>query len=68
MIWMVFIALFAADNAEFLEMVEERQNAGHTWQYVGRTEVTDKYIALPAVEERTGKEVFYWEIVDETTL
>ena len=68
MIWAVFVALFAADNAEFFEMVEERQVKGHTWHWVGRTEVDDNYIALPAVEERTGKKVFYWEIKDETTL
>ena len=63
MIWIVFVAVFAADNAEFFEMVEERQAKGHEWQWVGRTEVTDDYIALPAVEERTGKKLFYWEIV-----
>ena len=62
MIWVVFVALFATDNAEFFEMVEERQNKGHTWHWVGRTEVDDNYIALPAVEERTGTKVFYWEI------
>jgi len=61
MIWVVFVALFAADNAEFFEMVEERQALGHSWHYVGRTEVTDNYIALPAVEQDETK-VFYWEI------
>ena len=61
MIWAVFVALFAADNAEFFEMVEERQALGHSWHYVGRTEVTDNYIALPAVEQDETK-VFYWEI------
>jgi len=61
MIWAVFVALFAADNAEFFEMVEERQALGHSWHYVGRTEVDDNYIALPAVEH-DETEVFYWEI------
>jgi len=61
MIWMVFVALFAADNAEFLEMVEQRQAKGHDWHWVGRTEATDDYIALPAVEQ-DDTEVFYWEI------
>ena len=61
MIWIVFVALFAADNAEFFEMVEERQNKGHSWHYVGRTEVSSDYIALPAVEH-DDTEVFYWEI------
>ena len=56
------LLVIAMDNQEFMEMAEERQNAGHEWHYVGRTEVTDEYIALPAVEELTGTEVFYWEI------
>jgi hypothetical protein len=66
MMFALFIALFAADNAEYFEMVEERQAQGHTWHYVGRTVVTDE-IALPAVEE-DGTRVYYWEIKDETTL
>jgi len=61
MFWVVFLMIFAADNAEFLEMVEERQAQGHDWHWVGRTEVTDNYIALPAVEQ-DNTEVFYWEI------
>ena len=58
----LFLMIFFAGNAEFFEMVEERTALGHSWHYVGRTEVNDNYIALPAVEERTGKKVFYWEI------
>jgi hypothetical protein len=61
MIWMIFVALFAADNAEFLEMVEQRQAQGHDWHWVGRTVVTDDYIAVPTVEQDETK-VFYWEI------
>ena len=61
MTFVLFIALFAADNAEFLEMVEQRNAQGHNWHWVGRTEVTDNYIALPAVEQ-DETEVFYWEI------
>ena len=61
MILAVFIA-FLGGNTEFFEMVEERQAQGHTWHYVGRTEVDNNYIALPAVDQRTGKKVFYWEI------
>lgn len=60
MIWVLFVALFASANAEFFEMVEERQAQGHTWHYVGRTEVTTE-IALPAVEQ-DGTKVYYWEI------
>ena len=58
----LFLMIFFTGNAEYFEMVEERTALGHSWHYVGRTEVNDNYIALPAVEERTGKKVFYWEI------
>jgi hypothetical protein len=61
MTFVLFIALFTADNAEYFEMVEERVTQGHSWHWVGRTEVTDKYIALPAVDQ-DDTEVFYWEI------
>tara|TARA_R110000772_G_scaffold53748_1_gene122853 strand:- start:122 stop:277 length:156 start_codon:yes stop_codon:yes gene_type:complete len=47
-------------NEEVIEMVEERQAQGHSWHYVGRTEVTTE-IALPAVEN-DGTKVYYWEI------
>jgi len=62
MFWIVFVALFAAGNKDFFEMVEERQAKGHSWHFVGRTEVTDDYIALPAGE---NPGVFYWEIKNE---
>ena len=62
MIWFVFVSLFAYDNTEFFEMVEERQAQGHSWYWVGRTEVTDNFIALPVGED---PQVFYWEIKDE---
>ena len=54
------ILLFAIVNEEVIEMVEERQAQGHSWHYVGRTEVTTE-IALPAVEN-DGTKVYYWEI------
>lgn len=57
---LIAILMFAVANQDFLEMVEERQEQGHSWHYVGRTEVTTE-IALPAVEE-DGTEVYYWEI------
>jgi len=59
--WILILVLFFEDNKEYFEMVEERQAQGHSWHYVGRTEVTDNYIALPAVEQDETK-VFYWEI------
>ena len=57
----LFLMIFFAGNAEFFEMVDERVTLGHSWHYVGRTEVTDDYIALPAVEHDETR-VFYWEI------
>ena len=55
----LFTALFAYDNKEFFEMVEQRQDVCD-WHYVARTEVTDE-IALPAVEQ-DGTKVYYWHI------
>ena len=55
------LALIAEGEKEFLEMVQERADKGHTWHYVGRTEVNEKWIALPATEQ-DGTDVFYWEI------
>ena len=62
MAFLLMLALIAEGEKEFFEMVDERQAKGHSWHYVGRTEVTDKYIAFGAKEQDTGKEVFYWEI------
>jgi len=59
MIWIAFIVLFSVDNAEYLEMVDTQTKQGYTWEHVGKTEVTDE-VALPAVDERTGKEYYYW--------
>lgn len=59
--WILILILFFEDNKEYFEMVEQRQALGHSWHYVGRTEVTDDYIALPAVEDDETR-VFYWEI------
>jgi len=61
MFWIAAVMMFSIANQDFLEMVEERQAQGHDWHWVGRTEVTDNYIALPAVEQ-DNTEVFYWEI------
>jgi hypothetical protein len=63
MIWLIFIALFAAGNSEFFEMVEQRQAQGCDWHYVGRTEVTNE-ISLPAVEQ-DGTKVYYWHICEK---
>ena len=59
----VFLMLFFADNAEYFEMVDAQTKQGYTWEYVGKTEVTDE-IALPAVDERTGKEYYYWYLTE----
>ena len=57
----IAILMFAMANEDFLNMVQERTDKGHTWHYVGRTQVDDKWIALPATEQ-DGTDVFYWEI------
>ena len=63
MIWVAFIMLFSTANAEFLEMVDTQTQQGYTWEYVGKTEVTDE-IALPAVDERTGKKYYYYYLTE----
>ena len=59
----VFLILFFADNAEYFEMVDTQTKQGYTWEYVGKTEVTDE-IALPAVDERTGKKYYYYYLTE----
>jgi hypothetical protein len=61
-IWIVFIALFAADNAKYFEMVDKQTKQGYTWNYVGRTELTNE-IALPA-KEQDGTLVYYWYLTE----
>lgn len=55
----LFLMIFFAGNAEFFEMVDTQTKQGYTWEHVGKTEVTDE-VALPAVDERTGKKYYYW--------
>ena len=55
----LFLILFFAGNAEYFEMVDTQTKQGYTWEYVGKTEVTDE-IALPAVDEQTGKKYYYY--------
>ena len=57
---LLVILMFAFANQEFLEMVEQRQNEGCDWHYIGRTQVTNE-IAMPAVEQ-DGTKVYYWHI------
>lgn len=56
--FLLFLVLVVASNPEFFEMVDTQTKQGYTWEYVGRTEVTDE-VALPAVEEN-GTKVYYW--------
>jgi len=55
----LFLILFFEGNKEYFEMVDTQTKQGYTWEYVGKTEVTDE-IALPAVDERTGKKYYYY--------
>lgn len=60
MIILVLIMLGSASE-EFLIMVQERAEKGHTWQWVGETQVTNNHIALPSTLQ-DGTDVFFWEI------
>jgi len=64
MIWVAFVMLFSTANAEFLEMVDTQTKQSYTWEYVGRTVVTDE-VALPAVEQDDTK-VYYWYLTEPT--
>ena len=61
MAFLLMLLVIVEGEKEFFEMVQERADKGHTWHYVGRTEVNEKWIALPATEQ-DGTDVFYWEI------
>ena len=63
MIWVVFVALFASANADFFEMVDTQTKQGYTWEYVGKTEVTNE-VALPVVDEQTGKKYYYYYLTE----
>ena len=51
--------MFAHANQEFLEMVETQTAQGYTFEYVGKTEVTDE-VAMPETDQITGKDYYYW--------
>lgn len=62
MILAVFIALFAADNAEFFENVQEGYDKGMTWHYTGKQVRDPKVPSLPIINEQTGEEYVYWKL------
>lgn len=43
-------------------MVEDQTKQGYTWEYVGRTVLTDE-IALPT-KEQDGTLVYYWYLTE----
>lgn len=59
---LLFIALVLSGHQEFLEMVEDQTKQGYTWEYVGRTVLTDE-IALPT-KEQDGTLVYYWYLTE----
>ena len=61
--WVLVLVLFFEGNKEYFEMVDTQTKQGYTWKYVGKTEVTDE-IALPAVDERTGKKYYYYYLTE----
>ena len=63
MFWVIAVVMFSTANEEFLEMVNNQTKQGYTWERVEKTEVTDE-IALPAVDERTGKKYYYYYLTE----
>lgn len=61
--WVLFLVLFFEGNKEFFEMVDTQTKQGYTWEYVGKTEVTNE-VALPAVDEQTGKKYYYYYLTE----
>jgi len=53
----VFLTLFAHDNRDYFETVEQNQNDGMSFHYVGKTEVTGDTPALPII---IGDKEYYW--------
>jgi hypothetical protein len=53
-------ALFAVDNAEFLNTVKEQQDEGYTWKYVGKSRPS----GTPAITIKpdNGDEFILWRL------
>ena len=61
---MFFTTLFAVDNTEFFETVEQNQKDGMSWHYVGKNG-PDGQPAITLRNEATGEEYIYFKMLRE---
>ena len=59
---MLFTTLFAIDNTEFFETVEQNIENGMSWNYVGKSD-PDGQPALTVRNEATGEESIYFKML-----
>ena len=57
----IFLGLFAYDNAEFFAEVKKEREQGYTWEYVGKQKADEYKYSLPVVNQETGEKFIYWE-------
>ena len=57
----IFLGLFAYDNAEFFAEVKKEREQGYTWEYVGKQKADEYTYSLPVVNQETGEKFIYWE-------
>ena len=57
----IFLGLFAYDNAEFFAEVKKEHEQGYTWEYVGKQKADEYKYSLPVVNQETGEKFIYWE-------
>ena len=58
----LFTALFFHDNAEFFAKAEEQQAKGAEWNWVGPQAREPDTLAIPLINEETGKETILYKL------
>jgi hypothetical protein len=58
----VFLLFLNIGYPEYFEMVDKQLKEGYTFEYVGRTVVTNE-VALPA-KEQDGTLIYYWYLTE----
>jgi len=58
----LFLGLFAHDNAEFFEQSKKQLDEGYHWEYVGKQPASDYSFSLPVINQETGEKSIYWKL------
>tara|TARA_B100000780_G_scaffold104484_1_gene73072 strand:- start:1154 stop:1357 length:204 start_codon:yes stop_codon:yes gene_type:complete len=61
---MLIGGMFFADNAEFFAEAHKGEQAGKTWQWVGPETRNPAELAIPLINEETGKETILFRLTD----